>query len=42
MAEAHYSRALQLRPDIGSALFNRALCREGLGKTDEALADASD
>lgn len=41
MAEAHYTRALQLRPGIGSALFNRALCREGLGMLDEALADAN-
>ena len=40
-AEAHYTRALRLRPDLASAIFNRALCRESLGKLDEALADAN-
>ena len=39
-AEAHYTRALRLRPDLASATFNRALCRESLGKLDEALGDA--
>lgn len=40
-AEAHYTRALRLRPDLASATFNRALCRESLGKLDEALTDAN-
>lgn len=39
-AESHYTRALKLRPDLASARFNRALCREGVGKLDEALEDA--
>ncbi len=31
-AESHYTRALQLRPDVGSALFNRALCGKASDK----------
>jgi Flp pilus assembly protein TadD len=39
-AERLYSRALQLRPGLTAAIFNRALCRESLGRLDEALEDA--
>ncbi len=39
-AEAHYTRALALCPELSAALFNRALCRESLGKLNDALEDA--
>ncbi len=40
MAETHYTQVLRLRPGMSTALFNRALCRESLGKLDAALEDA--
>ncbi len=38
-AAEYFSRALELKPDLGDALYNRAICREHLGDVKGALED---